>query len=333
MMCTVRRNGATRWLAICLVSALIIFLDLTPDTIAGSQTSEIVLPNAVIETDPNLILGFPAVVKVRLTGPVYVPDLSIRTSFANLAAVLVSQSDGSTITIQSVGPESRLVVQSHGGIAHPKPRWTLIPEGEKRDMIFDLCYLKVRGSAFPQLREVPPGKYSLYLRFGQSEVDPRDLKEDLHASRVRLSGMHTNAVTVTLIEPSEKDKEFLRRIRKEHILIPWSRALWMEFPAVELDSVSPMARRQMGFHLFLSQVVASKTPVDELPVDKLRAIPVSKHLEPEKRGVLLEIEKATGKTEVDKRISDFLNDYPGQRWRFKDLGRGGYFSRGFLRIR
>jgi hypothetical protein len=334
MKCTIKANGITSCRAIWLASALLIFLGPTHHRAIGIQTSEIVSPNPVIETDPNLVLGFPAVVKVRFTGPVCVPDLSINSIFADLAAVFVSKSDGSTFTIQSIGPEQQFLVQFHGGLVHPQPRWTLIPEGEKRDLIFDLCYLKPRGSAYPNLRQIPPDKYSLYLQFGQGQVHPDDLKRNLHGCRVRLSGMHTKAVPVTLIEPSRKEKEFLQRMKKRYISIHYPRALrqW-EIPSEELADVSPTAKRQIGFHLFLSQVLASKTPVGELSVDKLKLIPVPKYLEPEKKAVLLEIEKATDKSGAEKRITDFVKDNPGQGWRFRNVGYDGHFEGGYLRYK
>ena len=335
MKCTIKGNGVTSCRAICFASALLIFLGPTHHRVIGSQTSEIVSPNAVIETDPNLVLGFPAVVKVRFTGPVRVPDLSINSIFADLAAVFVSKSDGSTFTIQSIGPEQQFLMLFHDTMVHPQPRWTLIPEGEKRDLIFDLCYLKPRGSVYPNLRQIPPGKYSLYLQFGQHQVHPDDLRKNLHGSRVRLSGMHTNAVPVTLIEPSRKEKEFLQRIKKkQYRLIPWVRALRRrEIPSEELADVSPTAKRQIGFHLFLSQVLASKTPVGELSVDKLKVIPVPKYLEPEKNVVLLEIEKATDKSGAEKRITDFVKDNPGQGWRLRNVGPDGHFEGGYLRYK
>ncbi len=74
IMYTIKGIGVTSCRAIFLASALLIFPGPTHLRSIGSQTSEIVSPNAVIETDPNLVLDFPAVVKVRFTGPVRVPD-------------------------------------------------------------------------------------------------------------------------------------------------------------------------------------------------------------------------------------------------------------------
>ena len=120
IMCTIKGNRVRSCRAICLASTLLIFPGPTHHRAIGTQTSEIVSPNAVIETDPNLVLGFPAVVKVRFTGPVSVPDLNIISRYADLAAVFVSKSDGSTFTIQSIGPEQQFLVQFHGGLVHPE---------------------------------------------------------------------------------------------------------------------------------------------------------------------------------------------------------------------
>ena len=123
-------------------------------------------------------------------------------------------------------------------------------------------------------------------------------------------------------------------MKKRYISIHYPRALrqW-EIPSEELADVSPTAKRQIGFHLFLSQVLASKTPVVELSVDKLKVIPVPKYLEPEKNVVLLEIEKATSKPGAEKRITDFVKDNPGQGWCFRNVGPDGHFEGGYLRYK
>jgi hypothetical protein len=272
-------------------------------------------PSVFIIAEPNVVKGFPVIVKVRARGPQAVPALDFYGEVANINVVLVSTATKDKYTIRSYQiADDDWGTPEEGFVSDGSHQFKVeLQENEERTTLFDLATLRPGIRAGTILYDVPPGKYDLSIQF-------------------RLSGVKSNSIPVEILSPSDDEEQFLERIGKlvaNDFLkngsgVSWSRFLRVgqEISTDDWNKLSELAQRQCQFHALLSKVLAPESPVKDIRIEPLRSMPVPEYLEPEKEFLFIEMEKAPGK-DIAEKASALLQKAPGLRWRLDEINTYG----------
>lgn len=272
-------------------------------------------PNIFIVAEPNVVKGFPVLVKVKARGPQPVPILDYYRDVANINVFLVSRNTEDKYTIRSYEiADDDWAMPGGGFVSDGRHEFEVeLQENEERTILFDLATLRPGIRAGTILYDVPPGKYDLSIQF-------------------RLSGVNSNSIPVEILGPSHDEEQFLERtgklvandFLKNGSGVSWGRFLQvgLEISADDWNKLSKVAQMQCQFHALLSKVLASESPVKDIKIEPLRSIPVPEYLEPEKEFLFIEMEKASGK-DVAEKASALLQKNRGLRWRLEEVNSQG----------
>jgi hypothetical protein len=298
------------WSIICLS-----LVCLVSSALCGEEKASPNSPSTFIIAEPNVVKGFPVVVKVRARGPQVVPELGIFDEEAQISVVLASKTGGEKYTIASTkGRSMDLRPKEGGGFVSDGTHLfrVFLPANVERTMIFDLCSLGPEGHRKGMyLHKVPPGEYEVSIRFPD--------------------GVTSNTIPMQLLAPSDVERQFLektagpaRHRSKFGPLVSWSSFLraGREITEDDLGKLGEVARSQLQFHVLLSRVIAPESPVKDIRIEPLKSIAVPKYLEPEKEFLFLEMEKASGRR-VAEEVNALLQKDPGLRWRVDELSAHG----------
>ncbi len=266
-------------------------------------------PNIVIIAEPNVVKGFPMIVKVKARGPQAVPKLSIFSENAQIMVFLASKTEDEKYTISlTMGKTIDMAIPREGMVSDGTRLFRVwLPANVKRTMIFDLYSLSPEAyHKSTVLNDIPPGKYEIKVRFPQS-------------------GITSNSIPMHILAPSDEEKKFLQKMAglsghnfKLGTGVNWCSFLrsGLEFPVDDLNKSSEVAQRQLQFHILLSSVIAPESPAKNINIEPLKSIAVPEYLEPEKKFLFIEMEKVSGK-DVAEKADALLQKNPGLKWRLE----------------
>jgi hypothetical protein len=291
-------------------------VSLAPSSLFGEEIPFPNSPSIFIIAEPNVVKGFPVIVKVRARGRQLVPKLDYFGEVADINVALVSTTTEDKYTITSyLIADDDWGLPGEGLVSDGREQYLIdLQENEERTMLFDLATLRPGTRAGTVLYDVPPGKYDLSIEF-------------------RLSGVNSNSIPLEILGPSDDERQFLERTGKlvanDYLKngsgVSWARFLrvGLEISTDDWNKLSEVAQRQCQFHALLSKVLAPESEVKDIRIEPLRSISVPEYLEPEKEFLFLEMQMASGK-DVTEHANTLLQRNPGLRWRVEALSAYGY---------
>lgn len=270
---------------------------LVSQTFIFGQEAPRAKPSVTLECAPIFIRGFPAVLKLKCTGPQAIPTMTLFTYYQKFSVDLVSQETAKTYSIQSdAGSQMHTMGTNSLFLTH-------LPTGRKYTMLVDLYSLEPDGEAGLVLRDVPNGKYTIQVN-------------------LTYSGQKTIPIPVEIVAPTPKQQEFLDKIRERYLVSPrryvedfppglmpnWAR--FLEEPANMSDlmgELDPAGQSAMAMHFILSEIVLYPKKIEELDeqtLSRLSAVIVPQYLQIDKECLLLELKIIKGgvdnlKEEID----------------------------------
>ena len=302
---SVRLLLASMLLNICLLCQL--------EVVAATESVN--EPNMFIIAGPNVVKGFPVIVKVKARGPQVVPELDFYGEEADINVALVSTTTKDRYTIRSYQiSDDDWGMPGEGLVGDGAHQFQVgLQENEERTMLFDLSCLRPGIRAGTVLDDVPPGNYELSVGFPSS-------------------GINSNSIHVEILAPSGYEKQFLERTSKlvtNDYLKNGSGVYWGRFLRVGLEisiddwnRLGKVAQRQCQFHALLSKVLAPEAAVKDIKIEPLRSMPVPEYLKPEKEFLFIEMEKVSGK-DVAEKASTLLQKNRGLTWRLEKVSSRG----------
>jgi hypothetical protein len=275
----------------------------------------------LIYSEPKVVKGFPAILKISASGPQTVSKMSLFDEFSNIEIELLSYKERLKYTIKStnLGIEYHMTDEEGNAIDPDKSLfYSDVPENSKRDMIIDLGTIRPEIGIGTILDDIPPGKYAVRIRF--SSLD-------------RVS----NSLDIEFIEPSKNENDFLQKAvtvgteLRRGKGINWSMFLIerIKMPKEGFEKLSDIAKSQLQFHTLLSKILSANLLLQEDELKDIETLPVPDYLEPEKQFLILEISMKLGKPDIEEKKKSFIEKYPNLKWRFNDIKDHGYsFLRG-----
>jgi hypothetical protein len=272
-------------------------------------------PGTNIETEPNIIKGFPCIFKIRVKNRSYVSKFSLFDESFDIAVIFRSKEKNKLFIVRSRGPTiEESLKDEHGRIVYTRERGLsqiVMSQKDSRAMLLDISSLRIVSTHSTNFSDIPPGDYTVYaILFDDS----------------RTLCKVSNTISVRLIEPTETEKIYLKEAKDNK---KWSEILRENLPIskIGIENLTPQARKQMEFHLLLSDILSSKLSLKDMPIEKLQAISVPDYLLPEKESLIYELKLVSGKIkEDDKGLTNFIDKHLELKWRFDDIkSKGGDF--------
>ena len=273
-----------------------------------------------IETSKKIVNGFPVILRITAYGKQRVPNLSIFDETALINVIFTSKKNGFKYTISSTRGQELLMTTAKGirndSIARQMFE-TFLSQQEKRTMLLDLASLRAEVGKSIILEDIPQGQYSVSVEFPSSRKT-------------------SNAIDIEILPPSKKELEYLQNVQKVGILkrgkgVNWSKLLrdCLPIPENNISELSIAAQDQLRFHLLLSKVLRSK-----VSIEKAKSIQVQEYLTPEKKCLLLVLEKSSDKKQnlvVNEKV--FEKKYPGLKWRLYNFKKNNSIFLRYKKIR
>lgn len=283
-----------------------ILIDADPNTVLEAY------PDTIIETETNIVKGFPNIFKVKLKGLGAVPGLTIFDERFDVAIIFRSKMKNKLFVINSRGLiiEESLKDES-GKIIYTRERGLsqiVMSQKDNRAMLLDISSLSPVYSHSVNFSDIPPGDYTVYI-----------ILFDYSRTSCKVS----NTTPVRIIEPTEIETKYLKSVKNDK---KWSDILRTNLPISRtgLNNITPEARKQMEFHLLLSDILSSKLPVKDFPLETLQSMPVPDYLLSEKESLLFELKLISGKIkDDDAALKSFIEKHPELKWRIDDVKTNG----------
>ena len=268
----------------------------------------------LLQAESRVVKGFPVILRITARGPQRVPKLTLFSGTGEVRVRLVSTGTGTEYVISSTGGMDTTVKDEDGerrdDIAR-NMRLASVGTNEERTMLLDLFSLRPEIGRGTILDQVPPGKYKVSVRFPSS-------------------GQESNSVDLEMVAPTDKEKEFLAQVVKLGRTVRcgsgvhWCRIFEqrVRIPKDSMDELTETAKRQLAFHVLLSDALLSDAKTEALPTAQMKDAAVPEYLEPEKRFLLFELNTVSGRSK-DTDFARLEKDCPGLRWRLDALRSNG----------
>lgn len=287
--------------------------------------------NAItLEALPKAVKGFPLVFKVTIQGKQEVSSLSIIDNDNPVTIHFKSDSDINEYTIKSFRID-------YGVATIQSKHKLLIPEAQKCTMMFDAWALYVGNGKQTSLYDIPPGKYSVFVEL--KTINPTlqiwnrlsaDQKREIEESGwkdyipVFEPTMSSNTIALELIEPSEQETQFIKKMRKNSGEVYRDGVNWSAFlrrniqiPGDNMSTLTDVSREQISFHKLISEVNIADEQSLVKSIDEVKNATLPGFFEPERQLLLLEL-----KGNPAKERDNFLKKYPELKWRVEQLDSG-----------
>lgn len=302
-------------------------------------------PNNTItlEALPKVTKGFPLVFKITVSGPQEIPPLSIFDNEVPITVYFKSITDVNEFTIRSFRKPIEMALEdgSHINVTNKIYPPIEIPDGEKYSFIFDIASLFI-GANQTSLSDIPPGNYSIFVELTSADplaIDIEKVKEE-HAqefeefekfigrsfdlTRSRRKMMKSNSIDIELIEPTEKEKQFIEKVLKLSDIsfkdgINWTRILRRRIVITEksISGLSQVSKKQISLHKLLSRVDITDDRSKAISLKNIRDATLPEFFEPER--ILLLLELLDNPDEIRKQL---FKEYPNYKWNIES-GNGG----------
>jgi hypothetical protein len=307
----------------------------------------------LLEAMPKATKGFPLILKVTVLGPQRVDQLSIKSNDLPVTVNLKSKTDGKEYIIKSARSKMDAVNDqgAHFDATNSVYPPIDIPEGEIYSMIFDLWSLSPAPGTDVFLYNVPAGKYTVSVklasRYPLTSFDPNSISESdlknfmeffkgINLSELPQGLLKSNSIDMELLEPNEREIQFIRKMKKYSLeilkdYVNWTRILYYTdiISNDDMSTLSDVSREQISYYKLITDVNISDKKARDKSIKDVNDAKIPKFFEPEKQLLLLEL-KGNPAAEKEK----VLKQYPDLKWRADELssmnlGYGG----GFLRSR
>ena len=260
-------------------------------------------PNIIIEGPARVVKGFPVVLKVKAKGPMPVPRLSLFNIGPQIMFVFTCKATSHAYWFDIEGLGHKDYTRADG--SHVSASQVLsdsVKAGEKRTMLMELNSLYSPFGSDPSFSDVPPGRYSVYVIF-------KGLWKG------------SNRIPMEIVAPTRIEQRFLDDVFSYHrkdVIVNWTRFVRKgeRIPKTYLKGIGKGAKSQMGFHLLLSEVLSSESPLKDISLEPLRRINVPEYLKPERECLFLEIDAAAGRN-VAAKAKSLERRHRGLEWRLK----------------
>jgi hypothetical protein len=272
----------------------------------------------LLETMPKATKGFPLVVKVIIKGPQKVKYLSIYDEHIPITVYLKSESDGKEFVIKSRRISSYEATTSDGRhIEVPEDEVdppVEIQEGQKYTMMFDLWSLLPYSDLHTALSDVPAGKYNLFIELDSAYPLPIDIEAMKEVQNQNIRGFgggistkqyikkitKSNSIDIELIEPIDKEKQFIEKTRKlgntigsvvNKVGVNWARWLCTVtiFPENDISAMTQISKDQISFHKLLSEVNIDSEKARSKSIKDVNDAKLPKFFEPERQLLLFQL--------------------------------------------
>lgn len=261
-----------------------------------------------LESLPRTTKGLPLVLKINISGPQRVPLVSIFEDIIPVTVHLKSKLDEKEYVIQS-NRNTEIVGRSidDGGLVDLTDKFfsLSVPEGKKYTMMFDLWSILPRYWTDTCLSDVPAGKYSIYMQFNSENLK-------------------SGTCEIELIEPTEKEKEFIKKIQDSGKVnhkdgVDWTKVLKskINIPNGDLSFLGQVSRDQISFHKLILDVNIADEKSRSKSIESVNSTTLPKYFEPDRQLLLLEV-----KGNPAKERENFLKQYPELKWKVDELDSG-----------